>query len=944
MNSAGAAARSARVSVGRLRVPPAMDAAVPAAQEAPPQAATTAAASSSTAAAAKKAEGGAGWEVATDKSSLSIQLQKSQPDVVLSLQSRCVGPGRVEGFAAGCAHHSCCPLELRDCSGLASHVGPRPWDTPLIDALTLELLQTHPQLRPSHPRLQPRRPPSPWGRHATTPWPYQHVGTQTEHREGHHAPKSRRVSAATQTSEVMDKPCYCLHPGLWLPPSPSSGAIGVSHSSGLDRIDGAEGAACAARSRLPPGTATPSSPSDASDASPGIDTSGKVQIMPHSFNHRRSIRLSRSSTSSSITSVGKTADEDGRVLDLLRDELPEPLLAEEEHRRNLQLLEDASRASQRFLARPGRRSRHSLSEAASSPGLSPRSTPFPLPSCGTSLAGTPPALPPPLPARVPPLCAPAPCLDSTADAGASAEGGIKKGPKPLVETGGDKEGNVAHATATVQPSLAADKPPGPGPSVQPRGPGEDAAPQTAARMGGPARGSADGGGGGGPGSVAAGSARETAAQGAKQLTADPSAPGNLKPPSSPRQHKPLLKSNSVTFKFPESSASSPNGDSQATNGLNDGPLLSIKQHKLIKLREGKKQNWCRTVGDQKMPELAEAAERKSDTEDDNEGEVVEASKDAQKPPAKPVVSDKLLHSLQLHRSQASRPSLSEQEVETAFVRLSLAFRNDMFSLEKRLRLEERARNLAEENVSREIDAVSSTVQTFAPLCQDSQTRDTYQQLQQNLQVLRKATMRASSCSEKLGAVNQEGRLCRAMEVMVQHVENLKRLYAREHAELEDVRKLLQHNSRSMHSGSGDSSDEGMARGNRSMSIIGSLGKPTARRRVSVSVIPKFFNFPSGGGNQLASPSGAQPILEARINEVKNQEASIIAPEKIIPAFLAPKETSQPSGRMLVGLTRAALKESPPLIPQGAQGVKIVGARPLNPLAQEKVEEETFVRS
>ncbi|XP_061422678.1 inositol 1,4,5-triphosphate receptor associated 1-like isoform X2 [Lethenteron reissneri] len=941
MNSAGPAARSARVSVGRLRVPPAMDAAVPAAQEAPPQAATTAA-SSSAAASAKKAEGGAGWEVATDKSSLSIQLQKSQPDVVLSLQSRCVGPGRVEGFAAGCSHHSCCPLELRDCSGLASHVGPRPWDTPLIDALTLELLQTHPQLRPSHPRrLHPRRPPSPWGRHATSPWPYQHVGTQTEHREGHQAPKTRRVSAATQTSEVMDKPCCCLHPGMWLPPFPSSGATSVSHSSGLDRIDGAEGAACGARSRLPPGTATPSSPSDASDASPDIDTSGKAQIMPHSFNHRRSIRLSRSSTASSITSVGKTADEDGRVLDLLRDELPEPLLAEEEHRRNLQLLEDASRASQRFLARPGRRSRHSLSEAASSPGLSPRSTPFPLPSCGTSQAGTPPALSPPLPARVAPLRAPTACLDSAASAaGASAEGGIKKGPKPLVETGGDKEGNVPHATANVEPSLAADKSPGPGPSAQPRCPGEDAAPQTAARVGGGAgQGPADGGPDGGPGSTAAGRARESAAQGAKQLTADPPTPGNLKPSSSPRQHKPLLKSNSVTFKFPESSVSSSNGDSQATNGLNDGPLLSIKQHKLIKLREGKKQTWCRTVGDQKMPELAEAAERKSDTEDDNEGEVVAASTDAQKPPAKPVVSDKLLHSLQLHRSQASRPSLSEQEVETAFVRLSLAFRNDMFSLEKRLRLEERARNLAEENVSCEIDAVSSTVQMFAPLCQDSQTRDTYQQLQQNLQVLRKATMRASSCSEKLGAVNQEGRLCRAMEVMVQHVENLKRLYAREHAELEDVRKLLQHNSRSVHSGSGDSSDEGMARGNRSMSIIGSLGKPTARRRVSVSVIPKFFNFPSGGGNQLASP-----ILEARINEVKKQEASIIAPEKIIPAFLAPKETSQPSGHMLMGLTRAALKESPPLIPQGAQGVKIVGARPLNPLAQDNVEEETLVSS
>lgn len=42
---------------------------------------------------------------------------------------------------------------------------------------------------------------------------------------------------------------------------------------------------------------------------------------------------------------------------------------------------------------------------------------------------------------------------------------------------------------------------------------------------------------------------------------------------------------------------------------------------------------------------------------------------------------------------------------------------------------------------------------------------------------------------------QEARMSRAAELMVQHVENLKRHHLREHAELEDMKRLIQQNSR-----------------------------------------------------------------------------------------------------------------------------------------------------
>jgi hypothetical protein len=43
---------------------------------------------------------------------------------------------------------------------------------------------------------------------------------------------------------------------------------------------------------------------------------------------------------------------------------------------------------------------------------------------------------------------------------------------------------------------------------------------------------------------------------------------------------------------------------------------------------------------------------------------------------------------------------------------------------------------------------------------------------------------------------KESRVSKAVEVMTQHVENLKRMYAKEHAELEELKQVLLQNERS----------------------------------------------------------------------------------------------------------------------------------------------------
>uniref|UniRef100_A0A3P8STE1 Lymphoid-restricted membrane protein n=1 Tax=Amphiprion percula TaxID=161767 RepID=A0A3P8STE1_AMPPE len=142
-------------------------------------------------------------------------------------------------------------------------------------------------------------------------------------------------------------------------------------------------------------------------------------------------------------------------------------------------------------------------------------------------------------------------------------------------------------------------------------------------------------------------------------------------------------------------------------------------------------------------------------------------------------------------------SPSDKEIEAEFQRLALGFKCDMFTLEKRLRLEERSRDLAEENVRREVSSCQGLLQALIPLCEDdNQSMEIIQRLQKNLDILIQSMTRVSSRSEMLGAIHQESRIGKAVEVMIQHVENLRRMYTKEHAELLELRETLMQNERS----------------------------------------------------------------------------------------------------------------------------------------------------
>ncbi|KFO65730.1 Lymphoid-restricted membrane protein, partial [Corvus brachyrhynchos] len=180
-------------------------------------------------------------------------------------------------------------------------------------------------------------------------------------------------------------------------------------------------------------------------------------------------------------------------------------------------------------------------------------------------------------------------------------------------------------------------------------------------------------------------------------------------------------------------------------------------------------------------------------------------------------------------------SPNEKEVEAEFLRLSLGFKCDLFTLDKRVKLEERSRDLAEENLKKEItNAVKMLEVSIAPLCEeDNQAQEIIKKLQKSLQFLSQYAARVASRAEMLGAINQESRVSKAVEVMIQHVENLKRMYAKEHAELEELKQVLLQNERSFSSlGDRDEST------NKKLPSPFNFKPSSALRRVSIATVPR----------------------------------------------------------------------------------------------------------
>ncbi|KAM8830775.1 uncharacterized protein ACB058_018922 [Synchiropus picturatus] len=177
--------------------------------------------------------------------------------------------------------------------------------------------------------------------------------------------------------------------------------------------------------------------------------------------------------------------------------------------------------------------------------------------------------------------------------------------------------------------------------------------------------------------------------------------------------------------------------------------------------------------------------------------------------------------------------MSEADLEAAFSQIAMAFRCDQYTLKQRLQAEEHARNLAEENIQLELSRGRETLETLKGLCLDSKRSKILQRLELSLDILAGTVERISSTAEVLGAVHQEARVSRAVELMVAHVENLRRSHHRHKTELQEAQKTIQRQNScrniTRNSDSPDLLDSDTVKEN---------FKPNcSRRRVSVSLLP-----------------------------------------------------------------------------------------------------------
>ncbi|XP_039096807.1 inositol 1,4,5-triphosphate receptor associated 1 [Hyaena hyaena] len=634
-------------------------------------------------------------------------------------------------------------------------------------------------------------------------------------------------------------------------------------------------------------------------SSPEGETDKNLVNRAHSPHRRLSHRHLKISTVS-LTSV----DPAGHVIDLVHDQLPDISISEEDKKKNLALLEEAKLVSERFLTRRGRKSKSGPGDSLSavslnlSPGASPSSSQnnsltvptLPgLDACSgpqSPLPGAPPQKGDEAEVSSPHLSEPN-VSKGLADRKQNDQRKVSQGKLTPRSSTTEKSKEIAiEQKENCDPLLCSEathkgsasgigsggkmalNSPQPGSAENELG----KALLKTAREGSPLpRGPAQGSGGVVPltpeGKDTAGEPTGSKFGSKAELWPPASRPPLLRGvsrDSGPEEPGPRLQK--VLAKLPlaeeEKRFSGKAGSKLAkAPGLKDFQIQvqPVRMQKLTKLREEHILIRNQNLVGLKLPDLSEAAEQEKGLPSElSSGIEEEESKSGLD--VMPNISDMLLRKLRVHRSlPGSAPPLTEKEVENVFVQLSLAFRNDSYTLESRINQAERERNLTEENTEKELENFKASITSSASLWHHCEHRETYQKLLEDIAVLHRLAARLSSRAEMVGAVRQEKRMSKATEVMMQYVENLKRTYEKDHAELMEFKKLANQNS----SRSCGPSEDGVPRTARSMSLT--LGKNMPRRRVSVAVVPKFNALNMPGQSSSASPIPSLPALSESPN-------------------------------------------------------------------------------
>nr|XP_027194303.1 lymphoid-restricted membrane protein-like isoform X1 [Dermatophagoides pteronyssinus] len=231
----------------------------------------------------------------------------------------------------------------------------------------------------------------------------------------------------------------------------------------------------------------------------------------------------------------------------------------------------------------------------------------------------------------------------------------------------------------------------------------------------------------------------------------------------------------------------------------------------------------------------------------------------------PSLPDVMLRKLCLLRENTCNiESLSEQEIDTKFHTLSLAFKTDKFTLEQRVQLYRHQRDIAENDAKNELNHLNEYVQELyrlllgseskyfynTSLIQLKELKDMLDKIDMQVQVIKASMMKISSRSELFGSVKQEEKLSTAFDVILLHTENLKRSKERDAKELDDMKRLLANTGHSKydHQDYNDFDNGGKRSKNRDSRRISSLLMTNQLQNIQVSY-QQISRSGSGPSNQ-----------------------------------------------------------------------------------------------
>ncbi|XP_072746042.1 uncharacterized protein [Anoplolepis gracilipes] len=185
----------------------------------------------------------------------------------------------------------------------------------------------------------------------------------------------------------------------------------------------------------------------------------------------------------------------------------------------------------------------------------------------------------------------------------------------------------------------------------------------------------------------------------------------------------------------------------------------------------------------------------------------------------------------------SRETLSELELQKRYIVFSLCLCTDRVTLSRRVAMSLRQRDQSEKNLCCEVQKMLQDIQELAPLCTDRESVERVERVRHQLDMIVRCAHRVSCTAETLGAVYQEHRISRAIQLADRYLQLLQSRCEKLIADVAETKRILIENNIVIEENSGELCDD-LPRIRYRSSTPANNRMMMARRRASVATMSR----------------------------------------------------------------------------------------------------------